>query len=95
LLFPEEEAALVALLPLRPFTAAAAARSWKQVEGKALATLENLAFRGMLLDVELGEERFFVRPPPMAGFFEFSIMRVGNGENVREQVAFICNCRGC
>jgi ferredoxin len=79
LLFTEEEAALVALLPLRPFTAAAAARNWKQAEGKALATLENLASRGMLLDVELGEERFFVLPPPMAGFFEFSMMRVGNG----------------
>jgi ferredoxin len=69
----------MALLPLRPFTAAAAARNWKQAEGKALATLENLASRGMLLDVELGEERFFVLPPPMAGFFEFSMMRVGNG----------------
>jgi ferredoxin len=79
LLFTEEEAALVALLPLRPFTATAAARNWKQAEGKALATLENLASRGMLLDVEVGEERFFVLPPPMAGFFEFSMMRVGNG----------------
>jgi ferredoxin len=78
-LFTEEEAALVALLPLRPFTVAAAARNWKQAEGKARATLENLASRGMLLDVEVGEERFFVLPPPMAGFFEFSMMRVGNG----------------
>jgi ferredoxin len=79
LLFTEEEAALVAMLPLRPFTAAAAARNWKQPEGQALATLENLASRGMLLDLELGEERLFVLPPPMAGFFEFSMMRVGNG----------------
>ncbi|MGA2184092.1 MAG: 4Fe-4S dicluster domain-containing protein [Bryobacteraceae bacterium] len=78
-LFTEEEAALVALLPIRPFTAAAAARNWKQTEGKALATLENLASRGMLLDIELAGERFFVLPPPMAGFFEFSMMRVGNG----------------
>jgi len=78
-LFTEEEAALVALLPIRPFTAAAAARNWKRPEGKALATLENLASRGMLLDLELGEERFFVLPPPMAGFFEFSMMRVGSG----------------
>jgi ferredoxin len=79
LLFTEKEAALVALLPLRPFTAAAAARNWKQTEGQALAILENLASRGMLLDVELGEQRLFVLPPPMAGFFEFSMMRVGNG----------------
>jgi ferredoxin len=79
LLFTEEEAALVALLPLKPFTAATAARNWKQAESKALATLENLASRGMLLDLEHGETRFFVLPPPMAGFFEFSMMRVGNG----------------
>ncbi|MDR3719669.1 MAG: 4Fe-4S dicluster domain-containing protein [Bryobacteraceae bacterium] len=78
-LFSQEEAALVAQLPIRPFTAAAAARNWKRTEGKALATLENLASRGMLLDMELGEERLFVLPPPMAGFFEFSMMRVGNG----------------
>ncbi|HEY1206834.1 MAG: 4Fe-4S dicluster domain-containing protein [Bryobacteraceae bacterium] len=78
-LFTKEEAALVALLPIRPFTVATAARNWKQPEGKARATLENLASRGMLLDVEVGEERFFVLPPPMAGFFEFSMMRVGNG----------------
>jgi|SRR5208283_167154 len=79
LLFTEEEAALLAVLPLRPFTAAAAARNWKQPEGQALATLEKLASRGMLLDLELVEERLFVLPPPMAGFFEFSMMRVGNG----------------
>jgi ferredoxin len=78
-LFTPDEAALVSLLPLRPFTVATAARNWKQPEGKALATLENLASRGMLLDVELAGERFFVLPPPMAGFFEFSMMRVGNG----------------
>jgi ferredoxin len=78
-LFTEREAALVALLPLRPFTAAAAARNWQQTEARALATLDQLASRGMLLDVELGEERLFVLPPPMAGFFEFSMMRVGNG----------------
>src|ERR1035441_9737192 len=67
LLFTEEEAAQVALLPLRPFTAAAAARNWKLPEGQALATLENLASRGMLLDLELGEERFFVVPPSVEG----------------------------
>jgi len=56
----------VALLPLRPFTAAAAARNWKQPEGQALATLENLASRGMLLDLDLGRSGFscFRRPWP-------------------------------
>jgi ferredoxin len=32
----------------------------------------------MLLDMELNGEQIFVLPPPMAGFFEFSMMRIGN-----------------
>jgi hypothetical protein len=33
----------------------------------------------MLLDMELRGEQIFALPPPMAGFFEFSMMRIGNG----------------
>jgi ferredoxin len=33
----------------------------------------------MLLDMEMQGEQIFVLPPPMAGFFEFSMMRLGNG----------------
>jgi ferredoxin len=33
----------------------------------------------MLLDMEIHGEQIFVLPPPMAGFFEFSMMRIGNG----------------
>jgi len=78
-LFSREEAALVALLPIRPFSAAAAARIWGRPEAQARAILEGLADRGMLLDLELRGEQVFVLPPPMAGFFEFSMMRVGKG----------------
>ena len=78
-LFSPEEAALVALLPIRPFNAAAAARLWKKPLAEARNVLETLASRGMLLDMELRGEQIFVLPPPMAGFFEFSMMRVGNG----------------
>jgi len=76
-LFSREEAALVALLPIRPFSAAAAARIWGRPEAQARAILEGLADRGMLLDLELRGEQVFVLPPPMAGFFEFSMMRIG------------------
>ena len=78
-LFSEREAALVALLPIRPFTARAAALNWRVPEAEALRTLEALADRGMLLDLELRGRQHFVLPPPMAGFFEFSMMRMGNG----------------
>jgi len=78
-LFTKDEAALVALLPIRPFNVAAAARVWKKPVAESRKILEGLASHGMLLDMEVQGEQIFVLPPPMAGFFEFSMMRLGNG----------------
>lgn len=76
LLFSEEEAGLVALLPIRPFTAATAAHIWKVPEARARRILETMAGKNLLLDIDLHGEMQYVLPPPMAGFFEFSLMRV-------------------
>ncbi len=76
LLFTEREAELVAQLPIRPFTAARAASAWKMPVAEAQAVLDTLASRAILLDLRQGEEQVYVLPPPMAGFFEFSLMRV-------------------
>ena len=77
MLFSEREAGLVALLPIRPFTAERAARAWKMPLAATTATLEELAGRAILLDLETEEgKRLYVLPPPMAGFFEFSMMRL-------------------
>lgn len=77
MLFHEKEAGLVALLPLKPFTAEKAAGVWKLPETEARKILESLAGRALLLDIEDREgELHYVLPPPMAGFFEFSLMRV-------------------
>ena len=78
-LFTPDEAALVALLPIRPFKADAAARVWKKPLAETRNILETLAGKGMLLDMEHDGEQIFVLPPPMAGFFEFSMMRIGHG----------------
>jgi ferredoxin len=78
-LFTRDEAALVALLPIKPFNVAAAARIWKKPAAQSQKILEGLASKGMLLDMEMQGEQIFVLPPPMAGFFEFSMMRMGNG----------------
>jgi ferredoxin len=75
-LFSEREAALVAALPIRPFSAARAAEIWKVGEAEARATLDALAGRALLLDWEGPDGTQYVLPPPMAGFFEFSLMRV-------------------
>jgi ferredoxin len=77
MLFSEREAGLVARLPIRPFTAARAAKAWHVGEAEARSTLDTLAGRAILVDTEGpdGVHTYFL-PPPMAGFFEFSMMRV-------------------
>ncbi len=77
-LFTPQEAELVALLPIKPFTAKTAARIWKKSEAETRNILEALASRGMMLDIDTRHGQEFVMPPPMAGFFEFSMMRVGD-----------------
>ena len=76
ILFGEREAALVSLLPIRPFTAKQAAAIWKVGEAEARTTLDVLAGRALLVDWEGERGTEYVLPPPMAGFFEFSLMRV-------------------
>ncbi len=76
MLFSEREAALVAMLPIRPFGVDKAARIWKMKTGVAQKILVTLAGRGILVDIEQDGKSYYVLPPPMAGFFEFSLMRV-------------------
>jgi ferredoxin len=76
MLFSEREAELVALLPIKPFTAASAARWWKKSEAESQEILNTLASRGILLDTERDGHSVYTLPPPMAGFFEFSMMRL-------------------
>lgn len=76
LMFSEKDAELVCQLPLRPVTAHAAAQIWQITEREAARILESLAARALFLDLERGGEMVYVLPPPMAGFFEFSLMRV-------------------
>jgi ferredoxin len=76
LLMSEREASLVALVPIKPFTARTAARAWKTSLPEAEKTLDQLASRALLLDVAGRKNRYYTLPPPMAGFFEFSMMRL-------------------
>ena len=76
LLMNEREAGLLSLLPIKPFTARKAARAWKMSEAEARRTCEKLAAGALLVDIERHGRSVYVLPPPMAGFFEFSMMRV-------------------
>ncbi len=75
-LLSEREAELVSRLPFRSFTARDASRAWKLPESEARAVLDELASRAVLLDSETDGQTRWVLPPPMAGFFEFSMMRL-------------------
>jgi len=76
ILFSEREAELVALLPIKPFTAKKAAEIWKMNLAEAQKVLDALASRAILVDVEANGKTIYTLPPPMAGFFEFSMMRL-------------------
>jgi len=77
-LFSDKEAQLVSLLPIKPFTAEKASRIWKMDLNITQKILDTLAERALLVDIEQNGTQEYVLPPPMAGFFEFSMMRVRN-----------------
>ena len=76
ILFSEKEAELLSLVPLKPFSLKQAAAIWKMSETETLNILDALADRGNILDLESNGETTYLLPPPMAGFLEFSLMRV-------------------
>jgi Pyruvate/2-oxoacid:ferredoxin oxidoreductase delta subunit len=75
MLFTEREARLVSRLPVAPFKAADAARAWATDTPQAERELDRLVERSLLIDTCFEGERRYFLPPPMAGFFEFSMMR--------------------
>jgi len=81
MLFSEKEARLVALLPIKPFNAKKAARIWKLDLKTTQNILDKLADRAILVDIHQNGDIEYVLPPPMAGFFEFSMMRIRNDIN--------------
>jgi len=78
ILFSRREAGLVSLLPIKPFNLQKAAKIWKMKPEDARTILNDLADRGILTDVAVKDDVFYSMPPPMAGFFEFSLMRYRN-----------------
>ena len=76
ILMSEKEAHLVSALPIKPFTVEKASKIWKVNLSEAQKSLEALASRALLVDIERDGESIYSLPPPMAGFFEFSMMRI-------------------
>lgn len=77
LLFTPKEAELVSLLPIKPFSVEVAAQNWKMTTVQAQNILDSLCSKALLMDIEMDGKSTYALPPPMAGFFEFSLMRTG------------------
>ncbi|MGD9247115.1 MAG: 4Fe-4S binding protein [Desulfobacteraceae bacterium] len=75
ILFSEREAQLVSVLPIRVFTAEKAARAWKLSISETRKMLNHLCRKALLVDIFQNGLTRYCLPPPMAGFFEFSLMR--------------------
>ncbi len=76
ILFSEREAGLVAQLPIKPFTAEQASTILKMDLTETRQVLDELSGRAILVDTEHKGQTTYTLPPPMAGFFEFSMMRL-------------------
>ena len=77
ILFSEKEARLVALLPIKPFTALQRpARVWKMDLNCAAQGARRPGQPGDPGGCGAEREMVYTLPPPMAGFFEFSMMRL-------------------
>jgi len=75
-LFNEKEADLVSMLPIKPFTAKKASSIWKMDLNSSQKVLDELSGRSILVDMDRNGQSVYALPPPMAGFFEFSLMRI-------------------
>ena len=73
---------MVSLMPIKPFLLKDIAAIWRMQEVEAAKILDTLAQRGMIVDMQREDgTQLFVLPPPMAGFIEFTLMRVRDDLN--------------
>jgi ferredoxin len=76
ILFSEREAQLMSLLPIKVFDARKAASVWGKPLAETRRLLNALCRKAMLIDIRQNGGMVYCVPPPMAGFFEFSMMRM-------------------
>ncbi len=76
-LMREKEAEILSRLPIKPFDSCTAARALRVPRDEAEKVLQDLASRALLVDIQQPDGSMtYLLPPPMAGFFEFSLMRI-------------------
>ncbi len=76
ILFTPEEAHLARQLPTRPMSLTTLATRLNMDPTALEDKLSNLALRGLVVDVNVKNERYFALAPVLGGVFEFVMMRV-------------------
>ncbi len=77
-MFTEEEARLLSKLPIGYFDVPLAMKRWKKDYEDTRSILDDMASRAVLLDIYKDNEPNYLLPPPMIGFFEFTMMRTNS-----------------
>jgi Na+-translocating ferredoxin:NAD+ oxidoreductase RNF subunit RnfB len=76
LLFEEQEAFIASRFPLEETTLAELARLTKISTQELLAQLEQMANKGLIMDLPYEGETYYLLMPGLIGFFEFSFMKL-------------------
>jgi ferredoxin len=75
LVFSEEEARLAAQMPMMPAGLKEISRRTGLDAATLQTRLEAMADKGLILDFDMRGKKYFMLPPTVLGFFEFSMMR--------------------
>lgn len=74
-LFSEEEAYVASCFPLQESTIGELRRATKMSEEELLVILENMANKGLIMDLTCGGTTYYLLMPGLIGFFEFTFMK--------------------
>jgi ferredoxin len=84
LLFTPEQATVARRLPTRPTSLGALSRKVGIPRDELADRLEEMAGRGLVIDLEHDGKRYFSLPPVVIGLFEFAFMRTGEDVEMKD-----------
>jgi ferredoxin len=83
-LYKESEAKVASKFPVFPMKAEDIAEATGIAPGELKKILENMADKGLVVDIPRSDGTYYMLSPMVVGFFEYTFMRSGEGINMRE-----------
>ena len=84
LLYTREEAAFARQVPSQPVSLTALSKKLNLPPDEVSGKMTDLARRGLMLDFEKNNERYYALPPVLGGIFEFVMMRARDDMPMKE-----------